>query len=74
VANSGGGRMKKILYWLLDIFDKNKTELEWWHDIRNDGKKLVITFSEYDLVRMSNLKKTRIENLIKLLIAEVKEL
>jgi len=74
VVNSGGGRMKKILYWLLDIFDKNKTELEWWHDIRNDGKKLVITFSEYDLVRMSNLKKTRIENLIKLLIAEVKEL
>lgn len=74
MVNSGGGRMKKILYWLLDIFDKNKTELEWWHDIRNDGKKLVITFSEYDLVRMSNLKKTRIENLIKLLIAEVKEL
>jgi hypothetical protein len=64
--------MKKLLYWLLNIFDKNRTELQWWDDIRNGDKKLMITFSESDLVRMSNLRRTKIENLIRMLIAELK--
>lgn len=56
---------EKFVLFLIKILGLPRSKYEWWYDIRDNDKKLLLVLKEYDLVMMDHFTLSRLENSLK---------